>query len=125
MGTPVAIGGAAGTGSGGGFGILKANFLSEAGGFHAEEAALTPAVGGEIFDEAFFDGGAGFEFFAEGVEERGETGRVFTLNDDGFGEHAVGGAAADGAAGFGTVDSGGLGVEFGSHGHIVDYEIGC
>lgn len=55
-----------GTGSGGGFGILKANFLSEAGGFHAEEAALTPAVGGEIFDETFFDGG---EFFTQGVRD--------------------------------------------------------
>jgi hypothetical protein len=114
-------------GGGGEFGLV--DFEVEPGGFHVPEAHLAPAGYENVFDERGFlrktlGGGFRLMLFLEGGEELDEGFAGFVLEDDGFREDSVTEAVARGgefalrgfgAAGFGSVGTGGGDLEVGRH----------
>ncbi len=106
-----------------GIGLL-ADLVFHGGLFHAPEAELPPAGHGHFFDQSVFDRGFGLEFLVDVGDDFEEALFEFAFQDYGFGEETVfdgvGGGVAfafgrDGPAGFGSVDTGGLDLTFGSH----------
>ena len=83
-------GGAKGGGGGGVGGVLGGDFAVEIDGLEGDDATLTPGGDGHAVDDVEFGFGGGAVGGDVGIEEGEEAGFGFTLDDDGFGEHAVG-----------------------------------
>lgn len=114
---------------GGGRGLVGSggrvgDVIVEGGFLEAPDAVLTPAGGGDGIDQHALGWGLGLVLLDEFVEEFEESGGLFGVEDDGFGEESVAGAVAGGVAfalggdrpfGFGSVGAGGGDLRGGSH----------
>ena len=93
--------GAEGGGGVGVGGVLAGDFAVEIDGLEGDDAALAPGGDGHAVDGVEFGFGDGAVGDDVVIEEGEEAGFGFTVDDDGFGEHAVGDVEGRGFGAFG------------------------